>query len=438
MIRYWAEQAFLGEHWAAKVKIEIDPQGIIREVEEDAPQTGQVLNGPLLPSMPNLHSHAFQRAMAGLAEKADGNDDFWTWRKEMYHLAQAITPELYLPLARYLYIEMLEAGYGAVAEFHYLHGEAPRVMCAALEQAAAETHIALTLLPVFYAHADFGGVPPQEGQKRFLLTLDQYAALFEDIKSPKGLSFHSLRAATIEEIQDLVPLASKKMPIHTHIAEQVKEVEASLAFSGQRPIAYLDGQVELDSQWCLIHATHADRSELKILAERRVVAGLCPSTEGNLGDGIFDALAYCKLGGRWGIGTDSHVTLDPAAELRNLEYNQRLSHKKRNLLHGPDRDVAKYLYAQSLTGGAQALGQKIGRIAPGYRADFFTLDPKDPMIGTARTEDLLGRAIFACKALPVKDVIAGGRQVVTNGRHFLREAAEKEFTTTMTKLRSFR
>jgi len=409
------------------VAFSISRLGIFESIEEDVPPQGEIISGPILPSMPNLHSHAFQRARAGLAEQAGGQDNFWTWRQEMYRLAKRITPDLYLPLARYLFIEMLESGYGAVAEFHYLHGKQPREMAEAIIQAAKESGIRLTMIPVFYAHSDFGGKPLGDGQKNFHLPLGKYAKLYESIDSPRGISFHSLRAATIEEIKEVLQLAGPETPIHTHIAEQKKEVRDCMAVHRRRPVDYLTDHIEIDKRWAFIHATHVSEDELTRIVLARAVIGICPTTESNLGDGFFKAMRYRRHRGHWGIGTDSHITIDPAQELRTLEYHQRLNYLLRNLLHSQDNDVSGYLYGNALSGGARALGQKIGKIEKGYKADFIVLDSTDPMIGSARQEFILPRAIFACRAFPVKDAYIGGKRLVQDGKHLKREKARRDF-----------
>lgn len=435
MKHYWGKQIYLGDRWAGNVRITVSPQGIIEEVIEGLPREGTLLDGPVLPPMPNLHSHAFQRAMAGLAERASLKDNFWTWREEMYRLAEHITPDLYRSIAQYLFVEMLESGYGAVAEFHYLHGRYPEAMMEAIQEAANEAGIHLTLIPVFYAHSNFGGKPPSPRQGQFCLTLDHYARLFESIEGAKGLSFHSLRAATMEEIKCLLPLAGRETPIHTHIAEQEKEVEDCLEAHGQSPIDYLLDHVAIDRRWTFIHATHISEKEMVRIVSENAVVGLCPTTESNLGDGFFNAMKYRELGGRWGIGTDSHITIDPAQELRTLEYHQRLKYQSRNMLHNQDHNVAHYLYGKALAGGAQALGQKIGKIEKGYAADFLVLDAHDPMIGSSSLDHILARAVFACKTMPVREVYIGGNKIVVDGIHRNRQKVREDFIRAVAALR---
>ena len=434
MAEFWAKYVYLGERWARDVRITVSRGGLIDKIEENAKPVGERLSGPLLPPMPNVHSHAFQRVMAGLAESASDQDNFWTWREEMYRLARRITPDLYLPIARYVFMEMLESGYGAVAEFHYLHGKNPQRMAEAIIEAARQMGIRLTLVPVFYAHSDFGGKPPNDGQKPFVLSIDQYGKLFQSIESPKGVSFHSLRAATIEEIKAILPLAGTTTPIHTHIAEQMKEVRDCMAFHRRRPVEYLVDHIDLDKRWTLIHATHVSENELTRIVLGNATIGVCPTTESNLGDGFFKAMRYRRHKGRFGIGTDSQVTIDPAQELRTLEYHQRLNYQLRNLLHGRDNDVAHYLYGNALIGGAQALGQQIGRISPGYPADFVVLDEADPLIGVADVKTILPRALFAMKAFPVKDVYVSGKLWVKDGIHVKRQKARKDFVQVLKTL----
>jgi formimidoylglutamate deiminase len=396
-------------------------------------QTGaDICHGPVLPGMPNLHSHAFQRAMAGLAEVAlNPEDSFWTWRDLMYRLVGRLTPEQVEDIARYLYIDMLKGGYTAVAEFHYLHHDLdgrpyadPGEMSRRVLSAADRAGIGITLLPVLYAHGGFGGKAPNDGQRRFINSTDQYLRLHEilvkDCAWPGrrlGFCFHSLRAVTLDEIKAVMGSSADDRPVHVHIAEQQKEVDDCLAWSGRRPIQWLYDNIAVDDRWCLIHATHAEADEVTAMARSQAVAGLCPTTEANLGDGIFPAAGFLSQGGVLGIGSDSHVSLSVVEELRWLEYGQRLKHEKRNRLYGANKHVAGYLYRASLQGGAQALGQKMGAIQVGARADLVVLDGQHPMLAHVDGDDILGRWLFAGQNRMVKDVMVGGKWVVRDGRH---------------------
>ena len=392
--------ALLPDRWARDVTLSISADGDITDLRVDSePATGVSRYGAVLPGMPNLHSHAFQRAMAGLGETAGpGEDSFWSWRRLMYQFLGKIGPEELEVIAEFLYVEMLKAGYTSVAEFHYLHHgpdgsryAQPAEMSLAIVRAARRAGIALTLLPVYYARGGFGGQAPEAGQRRFLHDEDGYLELMQALRSESresatfrlGAAFHSLRAVTPEELQRLVEELGGKQhlgPVHIHIAEQEREVADCIAWSGQRPVAWLLDHAEVDRRWCLIHATHMDSSEARAVAMSGAVAGLCPSTEANLGDGLFPADAYIAAGGRYGVGSDSHVSVSPSAELRLLEYGQRLRHRGRNrLASGPACSTGGTLYRAALQGGAQALDRPAGAIAVGMKADLIMLDSEEPM-----------------------------------------------------------
>lgn len=431
----FAEKALLPDGWADQVLIESDVNGNITRVAQGlaAPPGAEICHGPVLPGMPNLHSHAFQRAMAGLAEVAlNPEDSFWTWRDLMYRLVGRLNPDQVQAIARYLYIDMLKGGYTAVAEFHYLHHSEsgapyadPAEMSRRVLAAAEGTGIGITLLPVMYAHGGFGGKDPSDGQRRFIHSTDAYLklqdALAKQCAQPGhrlGFCFHSLRAVTLDEIKSVLSSSSDDRPVHVHIAEQQKEVDDCLAWSKRRPIQWLYDNVNVDARWCLIHATHAEPDEVAAMAKSRAVAGICPTTEANLGDGLFPAVSFADQGGRWGIGSDSHVSLSVVEELRWFEYGQRLKHERRNRLHGTEtKHVAGYLYRAAAAGGAQALGQKMGAIAIGNRADLVVLDGQHPLLAHVGGDDILGRWLFAGLNRMVKDVMVGGQWVVQDGRH---------------------
>lgn len=431
----FAPHALLPDGWADQVLIECDAAGNIAAVTTGAtaPVGAVIAQGPVLPGMPNLHSHAFQRAMAGLAEVAlNPEDSFWTWRDLMYRLVGRLDPDQVETIARYLYIDMLKAGYTSVAEFHYLHHDRdgkpyaePAEMSQRVLAAAEHTGIGITLLPVMYAHGGFGGKEPSEGQRRFIHSTDQYLKLQERLAKAcaqpgrrLGFCFHSLRAVTRDEIQAVLASSTDDRPVHIHIAEQQKEVDDCLAWSQRRPIQWLYDHVEVNERWCLIHATHAEADEVAAMAKSRAIAGICPTTEANLGDGIFPAVSFADQGGRWGIGSDSHVSLSVVEELRWFEYGQRLKHERRNRLHGSaTKHIAGYLYRAALDGGAQASGQKIGRIATGHRTDLVVLDGQHPLLAHVSGDDILGRWLFAGLNRMVKDVMVGGQWVIQDGRH---------------------
>lgn len=452
MPAFFAERALLPTGWASNVRLEVAEDGRLTHVEADASAEGaERLGGPVLPGMPNLHSHAFQRAMAGLAEVAGNpNDSFWTWRDLMYRLVGRITPEQVQVIARQLYIEMLKAGYTSVAEFHYVHhdhnGHAyadPGELSLRISAAAADTGIGLTLLPVLYSHAGFGGQAPSEGQRRFINSSEQYLRLQERLAphlaaqpaQRLGLCFHSLRAVTPQQIAEVLAAGDQACPVHIHIAEQQKEVDDCLAWSGRRPLQWLYENVEVDARWCLVHATHAEADEVSAMARSHAVAGLCLTTEANLGDGIFPAVDFMAQGGRMGIGSDSHVSLSVVEELRWLEYGQRLRDQRRNRLYRGDQPmVGRTLYDAALVGGAQAMGQAVGELAVGKRADWLVLDGQDPYLATANGDGILNRWLFAGGDRQVRDVMVNGQWVVRQGRHAQEQASARAFMEVLRQL----
>lgn len=452
MPTYYAERALLPQGWADAVRIEVSSDGFIQDIQTRASSDGaHTLKGPVLPGMPNLHSHAFQRAMAGLAEVA-GNpqDSFWTWRELMYKLVGRITPQQLETIACQLYIEMLKAGYTHVAEFHYVHHDPhghhysePAELALRISRAAESSGIGLTLLPVLYSHAGFGGQPAHDGQRRFINDVDGYLSLLESIRTHQsahtsqstGLCFHSLRAVTPEQITQVLALDTRRCPIHIHIAEQQQEVDDCLAWSGRRPLQWLYENVPVDDRWCLVHATHATADEVTSMARSRAVVGICPTTEANLGDGIFPATDYLAQGGRFGIGSDSHVSLSVVEELRWLEYGQRLRDEKRNRLYRQDNPmIGRTLFDTALAGGAQASGQAIGALAVGKRADLLVLDNNDPYLATAQGDALLNRWLFASSSNPVKDVMVAGQWVIQEGHHPLEETSATRFRQVLKSL----
>ncbi|WP_249678296.1 formimidoylglutamate deiminase [Pseudomonas abieticivorans] len=452
MSAFFAERALLPAGWAENVRLEVDANGLISKVEVNASgDNAERISGPVLPGMPNLHSHAFQRAMAGLAEVAGNpNDSFWTWRDLMYRLVGKISPEQLGVIARQLYIEMLKAGYTSVAEFHYVHhdtsGQAyadPTELSRQVSQAASAAGIGLTLLPVLYSHSGFGGQAPNDGQRRFINSTENYLDLQARLapilaKEPAqqlGLCFHSLRAVTPQQIEQVLAASDKACPVHIHIAEQQKEVDDCIAWSGRRPLQWLYENTAVDQRWCLVHATHANPEEVSLMAKSGAIAGLCLTTEANLGDGIFPAVDYLAQGGRMGIGSDSHVSLSVVEELRWLEYGQRLRDQRRNRLYGQDQPmVGRTLFDAALQGGAQALGQPIGALAVGQRADWLVLDGNDPYLATASGDGILNRWLFAGGDRQVRDVLVNGKWVVRDGRHAGEQQSRTAFTRVLREL----
>jgi formimidoylglutamate deiminase len=444
------DMALLPGGWSSDVRVSL-ADGEITAVVADAPPSGADRRaGIAIPGMPNLHSHAFQRGMAGLAEvRGPAADSFWTWREVMYRFLDRLTPEDVEAIATQLYVEMLEAGFTAVTEFHYLHHDPDGGPYADLAQmarriaaAATDSGIGLTLLPCFYAQGGFAGAPPTPGQRRFLCTPDLFAALVEASHdavaalddATLGVAPHSLRAVTPDTLRAVTALAPAG-PIHIHAAEQVQEVEDSLAWSGHRPVEWLLGEMPVDRRWCLIHATHMTAPETAALARSGAVAGLCPITEANLGDGVFPAVDYLQASGRIGIGSDSNVQIGPAAELRQLEYAQRLHHRGRNLLAaGEGRSTGRRLFDAARAGGAQASGRRLGAIAPGHRADIVLLDPEHPALVARAGDAWLDGWIFSGDNAAVREVWAGGRLLVEEGRHVHRDRTLNRYRVAMRRL----
>lgn len=443
------DDALLPSGWAKNVRVDIDG-GMIAAVAPDGSADGaERVAGIALPGLPNLHCHAFQRGMAGLAERrGPAHDSFWTWREVMYRFLDRLTPDDVEAIATFAYMEMLERGFTAVGEFHYLHHDSDGAPYADIGEMAARhaaasqaTGIGLTLLPVFYAYGGFGGVAPVPGQRRFLNTPDRFAKLWarsEEIvaKLPRaniGMAPHSLRAVTPETLREVLAIA--KGPIHIHAAEQMKEVEDCVAWSGLRPVEWLLENMPVDEHWCIIHATHMTADETVHLARTGAVAGLCPLTESSLGDGIFNGPQWIEAGGRYGVGTDSNIDIDAPGELRQLEYSQRLNLRGRNLMTTTEGESsARRLYADALTGGAQALQRPMGALAPGMSADFVVLDADHPDLAGRGGDLLLDTYIYVAGRGAVRDVYAGGVRVVSQGRHSKRDDIAARYRAAMSRL----
>ncbi|WP_244831438.1 formimidoylglutamate deiminase [Caballeronia sp. TF1N1] len=437
----FAAHALLPEGWRTDVLLEWDATGTLVAVtpdKRDAPADVARAAGPVIPGMPNLHSHAFQRAMAGLTEyRANPTDSFWSWRELMYRFAARITPETLGAIARWLYVEMLKAGYTSVCEFHYVHHAEdgtrhanPAELAQRVVDAASETGIGMTMLPVLYQFSGFGEEPPRDDQRRFVNTTEGYLDLLAALRHARpehgalryGVAPHSLRAVSeaslrvvIEALNDISPDA----PVHIHIAEQTAEVDASLAALGARPVQWLLDRFDVNARWCLVHATHIDASETAALAKSGAIAGLCLTTEANLGDGIFPANEYLDAGGAFGIGSDSHVGVDWRAELRLLEYGQRLLRRQRNVLASHETaHVADRLFRDALEGGACATGRAVGALMPGARADWIVLDADHPNLAEQTSATWLSSVVF-CEhgESPVRDVFVGGECVIRERRH---------------------
>jgi formimidoylglutamate deiminase len=444
-----AADALLPSGWARNVLLRWDEAGRFGEVQAgvDVPAGVPVAGGPVIPGMPNLHSHAFQRAFAGLTEfRGSEQDSFWSWRTLMYRFAAQLSPAQVEAIATWLYVEMLEAGYTSVCEFHYLHHDRDgqpyaddAELALALLRAAERAGIGLTLLPVLYQAGGFGGQAPGPGQRRFIRSTESMLRLLERLRplceaqgARLGLAPHSLRAVPPEALGEALSgldAIDAGAPIHIHIAEQTAEVEACLAWSGQRPVAWLLDHAPVDARWCLVHATHMDADEYRRAAASGAVAGLCPTTEANLGDGLFDFGAWRTAGGRWGIGSDSHACVNAAEELLMLEYGQRLATRQRNVgAHAAQPSVATALTLAAVHGGAQASGRAVGGLAAGRQADFVVLDAGHVALAGLGAQDMLSSHVFAShRGNAIAAAWVAGRPRVAGGRHPLHQDAAAAF-----------
>ncbi|MCX7557021.1 formimidoylglutamate deiminase [Xanthomonadaceae bacterium JHOS43] len=403
-----------------------------------------------LPGIPNTHSHAFQRAMAGLAERmGDPADSFWTWRELMYRFAARLDPDSQYAIASQLYAEMLEAGYTAVCEFHYLHHQPdgtpyadPAAMSRALIAAAADTGIRMTLLPVLYMSAGFDGRALEPRQRRFGHALDDFLALVQSLRADEnprlriGMALHSLRAVPETAMPALLDaIAAEDFPIHIHIAEQVAEVEQCLAVRGARPVRWLLDHAPVDARWTLVHATHLSDDEVTGIAASGASVSICPTTEANLGDGLFPLRDFLDAGGRFSIGSDSHVSVSPVEELRWLEYGQRLRAQRRNIVASLQQpSTAAVLLEHAWASGAQGCGMSLGRLEMAQAADWIVLDAEAPALAGARDGDVLDRFVFAGNRSMIERVFVGGERVVEGGRHCRHEAIAREYGKTLRHL----
>ncbi len=447
----FAHHALLPTGWAKNVRVQIAKDGTIAAVQTGQARTpGEATAAIAVPGMANLHCHAFQRAMAGFAERAGpGDDSFWTWRNTMYHLAQSIDPAALHAIAAMAYVEMLESGFTSVGEFHYLHHgpdgtpyDNSAEMSCQIQAAAGQTGIGLTLLPVFYVQSGFDGKALEPHQKRFGHSLDGFLELLSTITTQYptiniGIAPHSLRAVSPTQLRELTSTFTgtfTKGPVHIHVAEQLLEVEECVANRGARPVRWLLDNCAVDENWCLVHATHMDETEIRDVAKSGAVAGLCPITEANLGDGLFPASAFLQQNGRIGIGSDSCVRIGLAEELRLLDYGQRLLTQTRTPLAAPNTSSGASLFLKTLNGGAQALGQQAGALNVGNRADIVTLDANHPALAARMEDDWLDGWVYAAATSPVEHVYVAGRQIVTNGKHIERENIVRSFAHTLTRI----
>lgn len=434
---YFAPQAWINGAWTPDVLLTVGPDGHWLKIEANAATHARRdagrLSGPVLPGLVNAHSHAFQRAIAGLTERATpGQDDFWRWRDRMYSAALRITPEQLEAVAALLYAELLQAGYTQVCEFHYLHNNIdgwpyadPLEMSLALVRAAQRTGMGLTLLPTLYMRSGFNATDLREDQRRFASTPESVLRLAEgalaqgDARINAGLALHSLRAVDESALLEVSTAAQRRgMAVHIHIAEQTQEVDACVAATGQRPVDWLLGHAPVDVRWNLVHATQATPAELQGVQRCGASIVICPTTEANLGDGVFDLPAYAQAGGRWSLGSDSHVTRSWLEELRLFEYSQRLSLRQRNIaarvLGGPSS--AGMLFSKALAGGSAATSLPLGGLAVGQRADFMVVDSSAPVLLGVPADHVLDAMVFSSPETRLSEVFVAGRRVVSAGQ----------------------
>jgi formimidoylglutamate deiminase len=440
------EQALLPQGWARDVRMVLDRDRLSGVEAGASVQAGDECHAIGLPGLPNLHSHAFQRGMAGLTEiRGSTADSFWTWRDLMYRFVGRMTADDIEAVAAQAYVEMLEAGFTRVGEFHYIHHDVSGThydnigeLAERIAASAEISGIGLTLLPVFYAHAGFGGRAPDPGQRRFINSIDGFSRLMDASRravaglqgAVVGLAPHSLRAVTPEQLEAILQLDADG-PVHMHIAEQTREVDECVEWSGQRPLQWLFDHVAVDRRWCLIHATHATAEEIGKLARSGAVAGLCPITEANLGDGTFNAVEFRDRGGAFGVGSDSNVLIGVAEELRQLEYSQRLAHRARNVVASTDVSTGRTLFESALKGGSQALGVATSGLTEGGFADIVSLDAGSVALAGRSGDAILDSWIFGAGRSLVDCVWARGHKVVRGGRHHAREAIALRFGHTL-------
>ncbi len=438
--------------WQRNLSAHFAPDGTISALTcDDNPEGLPVYDAPVVPGITDLHSHAFQYAMAGLSEvRRNPVDSFWSWRDIMYFFALTLSPEDVQAIAARLYLSLLKGGYTGIVEFHYLHNDLdgtpyarPEELSLAIFEAAQMTGLELTHLPVFYAHSNFGGLPPTDGQRRFIQGIDGYAAMLDALNGPAaqaghilGIAPHSLRAVTPEEVAQLMAIRDDLLPgcpVHIHVAEQVKEVDEALAYNGRRPVEQLFDMAPVDAAWCLIHATHLSDDEVQMIARSGATVGLCPMTEANLGDGIFRAKDYLAEGGVFGIGSDSNIATFAAQELQQLEYSQRLRDRQRNVLARADQPhVAANLWTRAAQGGARAAGRPEQGIAVGGMASFVTLTSPEPAsMGPVADTSALDFHMFAGRGFHVGDVVVRGRAVVQDGHHPQEDAILAQYAVAM-------
>lgn len=448
MSAVFARKALIQKGWASNVRLELRAGHIASLVDDAAPEAGDVEVGVLIPGLCNAHSHAFQRALAGRTEKRSpkGRDNFWTWRERMYGLAGSLDAEALAAIATEAYVEMLVSGYTGVAEFHYLHRpagstQASLAMFEALRAAAEQSGIRMTYVPVLYERAGFDEPEPQGHQAQFAMRGEDFlehharASAVASERLNVGIGVHSLRAVTRESLVQVAAVAARLgSPMHLHIAEQQREVDQCLAHHGRRPVRWLLENFDVRENWCLVHATHMDAEETNAIAQTDAVVCVCPSTEANLGDGLFPLHDFLSAGGRIAIGSDSHISINPFEELRWLEYGQRLASQSRNVAALEEPHVGRELFGRALQGGAQASGTCAAGIDVGAPADLVALYDDDPMLVGHGDESLLDALVFSGYRLPVDRVMVHGDWRVIEGEHVARDAARQSFAATLQRV----
>ncbi len=449
----FAKHARLASGWAQNVRLKIVDQRISEILVDQKQQVDDVSIDTLLPALANLHSHSFQRAMAGMTEyRMAGRDSFWTWRDLMYRFTAHLTPEHIEAIAAFVFLEMQEAGYASVGEFHYVHHQPDGTpyddlgeLSSRIASAAATTGIGLTHLPVLYTYGGAGQMPLQSGQARFGNGVDQFnelvakaqiavAELPNDCRI--GIAPHSLRATSPDDLAAVLA-AHPDCPRHIHIAEQPKEVVDISAWLGARPVEWLLGNADVGPDWCMIHATHMTPIETIDMAHTGAVAGLCPITEANLGDGPFNGPAYINAGGFFGLGSDSNILISLTEELRTLEYSQRLRDVARNVMVITEGSVGETIYTGAAVGGARALARGTGQIELGQLADLVAIDSSDPALCALKPNQLLDGLSFSAKDKVVTDVWSAGRHSVKGGRHIHHASIVAAYRSAMDSLMSF-
>ncbi|BBM83043.1 formimidoylglutamate deiminase [Candidatus Uabimicrobium amorphum] len=456
-MKTWKFDALLqNDRWLQPAYITVDNSGVIQEIAENSENSYEEVKGVALPGYQNAHSHAFQYAMAGTAEHLPvgaQSDDFWSWREAMYRLALNVSPQDIRAIATMLYSEMLRHGYTAVTEFHYVHHNTDGTaydnlaeMGTQLIAAAKEVGIDITLVPIFYQMGDFG-VAAKDGQRRFISsTVDDYLKLYEKSReactnydgASIGVGVHSLRAVHAEDIIALFAQTATNIPRHIHIAEQQKEVDSCIAYTKQRPVEWLLNNVNLDETYHLVHATHLDANEVSRLCETKAHVVLCPSTEGNLGDGLFSLRDFWQQGGHWSIGTDSHVGLNPMEELRILDYGQRLHFEKRNILCRKDgEDSGEQAFMESVLSGRKAMGNLQQEFfAVGQPLNAVVMDHSHPLLATTSLQRFLATVVYSCDVSAIRGTMVNGSWVIQNQRHAKHEQIVSDFCDTITKLKN--